>query len=150
MVRIPLQCEDDENLAADDIWSVCFVPRKTSFTNEHYAAQALKKMKEGHEDKGVDKQDNAEVAEANEDNDKVAKASEDKEKETVPDAEAKGGGNKPDGDGIAVSSGAGEGVMEPNGDVDRDVRKMDQGESPSKADEEMVRTDEKLRQEGRG
>ena len=62
---------------------------------------------------------------------------------TVPDAEAKGGGDEPDGDGIAVSSGAGEGVMEPNGDGDRDAQKMDEGESPPKADEEMVCTDAK-------
>ena len=62
-------------------------------------------MNEGHEDNGVAKEDNAEVAKASEDNDKVAEATEDKEKETVPDAEAKGGGDEPDGDGIAVSSG---------------------------------------------
>ena len=100
-------------------------------------------MNKGHEDKGVAKEGNAEVAVANEDNDKVAEATEDKEKETVPDAEAKGGGNEPDGDGIAVSSGAGEGVMEPNDDGDRDVQTMDEGESPTKADEEMVCTDVK-------
>ena len=98
-------------------------------------------MNEGHEDKGVHKEGNAKVAVANEDNDKVAEATEDKEKETVPDAEPKGGGNKPNGDGIAVSSGAGEGVMEPNDDSDRDVQTMDEGESPTKADEEMVCTD---------
>ena len=125
------------------MWSVCVVPGKTSFTNEDDAVKALKKMNEGHEDKGVDKEDNAEVAVANEDNDKVAEATEDKEKETVPDAEAKGGGDEPDGDGIAVSSGAGEGVMEPNGDGDRDLQTMDEGESPTKADEEMVCTDAK-------
>ena len=122
------------------MWSVCVAPGKTSFRNEDDAVQALKEMNEGYEDKGADKEDNAEVAIANEDNDKVAEATEDKEKETVPDAEAKGGGNKPDGDGIAVSSGAGEGVMDPNGDGDRDVQKMDEGESPPKADEEMVCT----------
>ena len=141
-VRIPPQQEDDEEVAADVMWSVCVVPGKTSFTNKDDAVQALKKMNEGHEDKDVGKEDNAEVAEANEDNDKVAEATEDKEKETVPDAEAKGGGDEPDGDGIAVSSGAGEGVMEPNGDGDRDVRKMNEGESPPEADEEMVCTDE--------
>ena len=58
-------------------------------------------MNEGQEDKGVGQEDNAEVAEANEDNDKVVEATEDKEDETVPDAEAKCGGDKPDGDGIA-------------------------------------------------
>ena len=125
------------------MWSVCVVPGKTSFTNEDDAVQALKKMNEGHEDKGVDKEDNAEVVVANEDNDKVAEATEDKEKETMPDAEAKGGGDEPDGDGIAVSSGAGEGVMEPNGDGDRDLQTMDEGEAPTKADEEMVCTDTK-------
>ena len=83
------------------------------------------------------------MAEANVDNDKVAEATEDKEKETVPDAEAKGGGDEPDGDGIAVLSAAGEGVMGPNGDCDRDVRKMDEGESPPKADDETVCTDKK-------
>ena len=112
------------------MWSVCIVPGKTSFTNKDDAVQALKKMNEGHKDKGVDKEDNAEVAVANEDNDKVAKATEDKEKETVPDAEAKGGGNELDGDGIAVWSGAGEGVMEPNGDGDRDLQTMDRGLRP--------------------
>ena len=71
----------------------------------------------------------------------MAEATEDREKDTVPDAEAKGGGD--DGDSIAVSSGAGEGVMEPNGDGDRDVQTMDKGESPTKADEEMVCTDAK-------
>ena len=34
-------------------------------------------------------------------------------------------------------------VMEPNGDGDRDVQTMDEGESPTKADEEMVCTDAK-------
>ena len=61
------------------MWSLCVVPGKTSFTNEDDAVQALKKINEGHEDKGVDKEDNAEVAIANEDNDKVAEATEDKE-----------------------------------------------------------------------
>ena len=103
---------------------------------------------EGHKDKGVRKEDNAEVAEAKEDNDKVVEATEDKEKETLPDAEAMGGGDEPDGDGIDPSSGAGdpshcEGVMEPNGDGDGDTGKMDEGESPPKADEEMVCTDER-------
>ena len=81
------------------------------------------------------------MAVANEHNDKVAEASENKEKETVQDAKAKGGGDEPYGDGIAVSSGAGRGVMEPNGDGDRDLQTMDEGESPTKADEEMVCTD---------
>ena len=124
------------------MWSVCVVQGKTSFTNEDDADEALKKMNEGHEDKGTGKEDNAEVAEADEDNDKVVKATEDKEKETVPDAEAKGGGDEPDGDGITVRSGAGEGVMEPNRDGDGDAGKMDEGESPPKANEEMVCTDE--------
>ena len=143
MVRIRPQWEDDEEVAADVMWSICVVPGKISFTNEDDAVQTLKKMNEGHEDKGVDKEDNAEVAEANEDNDKVAEVTEDKEKERVPDAEAKGGGDELDGEGIAVSSGAGEGVMEPNGNGDCDVRKMDEGESPGKADAKMVCTDEK-------
>ena len=59
--------------------SVCVVPGKTSFTNEDDAPQALKKMSEGHEDKGVGKEDNAEVAEANEDNDTAVEATKDKE-----------------------------------------------------------------------
>ena len=142
LIRMPQQWEGDEEVAADIMWFVCVVPGKTSFTNEDNAVQALKKNNEGHGDKGVDKEDNAEVAEANEDNDKVAEAIEDKEKETVPVAEAKGGGNKPDGEGIAVSSGAGEGVIEPNGDGDRDLRKINEGESRPKADEETVCTDE--------
>ena len=141
LVRIPPQWEDDEEVAADVMWSVCVVPGKTSFTNEDDAVQALKKMNKGHEDKGVDKKDNAEVAVANEDNDKVAEATEDKEEETVLDAEAKGGGDEPDGDGIAVSCGAGVGVMEPNGDGDCDLQTMDEGDSPTKADEEMLCTD---------
>ena len=128
-------------MAADVLWSVCVIPGRTSFTNEDDAVQALKEMNEGHEAKGVDKEDNAEVAVANEDNDKVEKATEAKEKVTVPDAEAKGGGDEPDGDGIAVSGGAGEGVMEPNGDGDRDLQTMDEAESSTKADEEMVCTD---------
>ena len=139
-VRIPPQPENDEEVGADVMWSVCVVPGKTSFTNEDDAVQALIKMNQGHEDKGVGKEGNA--------NDKVTEATEDKEKETVPDAEAKGGGDQPDGDGIAESSEGGdtshgEGVMEPNGDGDGDTRKMDEGESPPKADEEMVCTDEK-------
>ena len=143
MVQVPPQWEDDDEVAADVMWSVCVVPKKIPFANEDDAVQALKTMNEGHEDKGVDKEDNAEVAVANEDNDKVAEATEDKEKETVPDAEAKAGGDEPDGDGIAVSSGAGKGVMEPNGDGDRDLQTMDEGESSTKADEEMVCTDAK-------
>ena len=60
----------------------------------------------------------------------MTEATEDKEKEMVPDAEAKGGGDEPNGDGIAESSGAGnpshgEGVMEPNGDGDGDAGKTD-------------------------
>ena len=84
LVRILPQLEDDEEVAADVMWSVCVVPGKTSFTNEDDKVQALKNMNEGHEDKGVGKEDNAEVAKANEDNDKVVEATEDKEKETVP------------------------------------------------------------------
>ena len=66
----------------------------------------------------------------------------------MTDAEAKGGGDEPDGDGIAESKGAGDsspgkGVMEPDGDADGDARNMDEGESPGKADEEIVRTKEK-------
>ena len=99
-------------------------------------------MNKGHEDKGVGKEDNLEVAEANQDDDKVVEATEDKETHLGPDAEAKGGGDEPDGDGIAASSGAGEGVMEPDGDGDGDAGKMDEGESPPKANEEMVCTDE--------
>ena len=88
----------------------------------------------------LDKEDNA--------NDKVTEATEDKENGKVLDAEAKGGGDEPNGDGIGESSGAGdpshgEGVMEPNGDGDGDADKMDEGESPPKADEGMVCTDEK-------
>ena len=143
LVPIPPQWEDNEQVAANVMWSVCVVPEKTSFTNEDDAVQALKKMNQGHKDNGVDEGDKAEVTEAHEDNDKVAEDTEEKEEETMPDAEARGCDNEPDGDGIAVSSGAGEGVMEPNGDGDRDVQKKDQGESPPKADEEIVCTDEK-------
>ena len=98
-------------------------------------------MNQGHEDKHVGKEDNSEVEEANEDNDKVVEATKEKQKETVPDAEAKGGGDKPDGYGNAASSGAGEGVMQPNSDCDGDAGKMDQGKSQPKADDEMVCTD---------
>ena len=61
---------------------------------------------------------------------------------------AEGGGVVPNGDGIAESSGAGdpshgEGVMEPNGDGVGDTGKMDEGESPPKADEGMVPSDKK-------
>ena len=52
------------------MWSVCVVPPKTSFTTLDKAVQALKKMKEGHEDKGVGKEDNA--------NDKVTEGTKDK------------------------------------------------------------------------
>ena len=81
-------------------------------------------------------------------NDKVTDDTEVNEKDKVTDAEAKGGGNKPDGNGIAESSGAGDpshgkGVMEPNGDGDGDAGKMDKGAFPPKANEGMVRTDEK-------
>ena len=122
------------------MWSVCVVPGKTSFTNEDDAVQAFKRMNERHEDKGVGKEDNA--------NDKVMEATEDEEKEKVPDAEAKGGGNEPDRDGIAESSGArdpshGEDVMEPTDDGDGEAGKMDEGESPPKADEGMVCTDKR-------
>ena len=110
-----------------------------SFTNEDHMVQALKKMNERHEDKGVGRKDNA--------NDKVTNATEDNENDKVTDAEARGGGDEPDGDGIAESSGAGdpshgEGVMVPNAEGDGDAGKMDKGESPPKADEGMVRTDE--------
>ena len=130
------------------MWWVCVAPRETSFTNEDDAVQELKKMNERHDDKGVGKEDNAEGAEAKEDVDKVVEATEDKEKETVPDAEAKGRGDEPHGNGNAESSGAGnpsygEGVMEPNGDGDGDAGKMDEGETPFKADEEMACTDDK-------
>ena len=136
LVCIPPQGGDDEEFAADVIWSVCVVPGKISFTNEDDAVQALKKMDERHEDKGVGKEDNA--------NDKVTDATEDNEKDKLTDAKAKGGGGKPDGDGIAESSGAGDpslgkGVMEPNGDVDGDAGRMDKRESPPKAAEGMVR-----------
>ena len=102
--------------------------------------QALKKINAGHEDKGVGKEDNA--------SDKVTEATKDKEKETEPDVGAKVGGDEPDGDGIAESTRAcapshGEGVMAPNGDGDGDAEKMDEGESPPKADEEKVCTDKK-------
>ena len=96
-------------------------------------------MNEMHEDKGVGKEDNA--------NEKMTDATEDNEKDKVTDAEAKGGGDQPDKDGIAESSGAGdpshgEGVMEPNDGGDGDAGKMDEGKSPPKADDGMVRTDE--------
>ena len=99
LVRNPPQREDDEEVLADVMWSVCVVPGKTSFTNEDDAVQALKKMNERHEDKNVGKKDDA--------NDEVTEATEDKEKEKVPDAEAKSGCDEPDGDRIAESSGAG-------------------------------------------
>ena len=139
LVRIPPQWEDDEEVAADVMWPVCVVPGKTSCTNEDDAVQALKKMNERQEDKGVCKEDNA--------NDKVTDATEDNEKDKLTDAEAKGGGDERDGNGIAESSGAGypshrEGVNDPNGEGDGDARKMDVGEYPPKADEGMVGTDE--------
>ena len=122
------------------MWSVCIVLGKTSFTNEDDTVQALKKMNEGHEDTGVGKEDNA--------NDKVTAATKDEEKEKVPDAQAKGGGDEPDWDGNAESSGAGDpshgvGMIERNGDPDGDAGKMDEGESAPKADEGLVCTDEK-------
>ena len=122
------------------MWSVCVIPGKNSFTYEGDAVQALKKMNEGHEDKGVDKEDNA--------NDKVTEATKHEEREKVLDAESKGGGDEPDGDGTAELSGAadpshGEGVTEPNSDDDSDAGKMDEWESPRKADEKMVCTDAK-------
>ena len=140
LVRIPPQWEDDDKVAADVMWSVSVVPGKTSFTIEDNAVQALKTMTERHEDKGVNKEDNV--------NDKVTDTTKDNEKDKVTDADAKGGGDEPDGDCIAESSGAGdpsngEGVMEPNGDGDGDAGKMDEGESRPKADEVMVRTDER-------
>ena len=52
LVCIPPQWEDNEDVVADVMWFVCVVPGKTSFTNEDEAVQALKKMSEGHEDKG--------------------------------------------------------------------------------------------------
>ena len=140
LVRLPLQWRGDEEVAAKVMWRACVLPGEISITNEEDAVQALKKMKERHEDRGVGKEDNA--------NDKVTDGTEDNEKDKVTDTEAKGGGDQHNGDGIAESSGAGdpshgEGVMEPNGDVDGDAGKKDEGESAPKADEEMVRTDEK-------
>ena len=110
------------------MWSVCVVPAKTSFTNKDDAVQPLRRMNEGHEDRGVGKGEDA--------NDKVTEATEDKEKERVLYAEAKGSGDKPHGDGIAESSRAGapshgEGVMEPNDDADSDAGKMDEGGVPT-------------------
>ena len=140
LVRIPPPLEDDEQVAADVMRSVCVIPGEPSITNKDDAVQALKRMNHRHEDKAIHKEDHA--------NDKVMKATEDKEEETVPDAEAKGGGEERDGDGIAESNGAGdpshgEGVMEPNGDGDRDAAKIDEGESAPEADERMVCTEEK-------
>ena len=119
--------------------SVCVVPGKTSFTNENDAVQVLKKMNEGHEDKDGGKEDNV--------NDKVTEATRDKGEETMLDAETKGGGDESDGDGIADASSArhpshGEGVMEPISDGDGGAGKIDEGESPPKADEEMMCTNE--------
>ena len=48
--RIPPQWEDDEEVAADVMWSIWVVPGKTSFTNEDDAVQALKRINEGHEE----------------------------------------------------------------------------------------------------
>ena len=139
-VSIPPQSGDDEEVAADVMWPVWVVRGKTSFTNEDDAVQALKEINERHVDKGVGKEDNA--------NDKILDATADNVKDKLTDAEAKGGGDQLDGDGIAESSGAGnhshgEGVMEPNGDGDSDAKKLDQGESPPKTDEGMVRTNER-------
>ena len=89
LVRIPPQWEDDEEVAANVMWPVCVVPEKTSFTNEDDTVQALKKMDGRHEVKGVGNKDNA--------NDKVTDATEDNEKDKLPDAEAKGGGDEPNG-----------------------------------------------------
>ena len=72
LVRIPLHLEDDEEVAADLMLSVCVVPAGTSFLNEDDAVQAVKTMKEGHEDKGVGKEDC--------DNDEVTEDTKDKEK----------------------------------------------------------------------
>ena len=94
LVRIPPQKEDNEEVAADVICPVCVVPGETSLTKENGAVQALKKMNERHEDKGVDKEDNA--------TDKLTDATDVNEKEKVTDAEAKGGGDKPIG--MALSS----------------------------------------------
>ena len=69
------------------MWSVCVIPGKASFTNEDDAVPAPKKMNDGHAEKDVGKEDNAEVAEANEDKDKVMEATDNKKKETVPVAE---------------------------------------------------------------
>ena len=140
LFRIPLQWEDDEEVAADGMWSVCVVPGRTSFRNGDGAVQALKKMNERQDDKGVGKEDNA--------NDKVTDATEDNGKDKVTSAEAKDGGDEPDRDGIAESSGAGnpshgEGVMAPNRDGDSDAGKMDGAESGPEADEGMVRTNER-------
>ena len=90
-------------------------------------------MNARHENIGVGKED---------------KATEDTEKDKVTDAEATGGGDEPDENGIAKWSAAGEpshgeGMMEPNGDGDGDSGRMDEGKSPFRADEGMVRTDEK-------
>ena len=117
LVRIPQQWEHDEEPAADVMWPVCVVPGGTAFTNEDDAMQALKKMNERHENKGLGKEDTA--------NEKVTDGTKDNEKDKVTDAEARGGGDERDGDGIAESSGAGdpshgEGVKEPNGDGDGD------------------------------
>ena len=62
----------------------------------------------------------------------------------MTDAEARGVGEEHDGDGIAEPSGAGdpssgEGVTEPNRDGDGHAGKIDEGESPPKADAGMVK-----------
>ena len=81
-------------------------------------------------------------------NNKTTEASEAKEREKVTDSEAKGGADELDGEGIAESNGAGnrshgEGLMESNGDGDGDAGRIDEGESPPKADEGIVYTDKR-------
>ena len=115
-------------------------PGKDLIYKRRRRGASTQKDQEEHQDKGVRKEENT--------NDKVREAGEDKEKEKVPDAEAKGSGDEPDGDGIAESSGAGdpsqgESVMKPNGNGDGDAGKVDDGESPPKADEGSVCIDEK-------
>ena len=78
----------------------------------------------------------------------MTEGTEDEEKEKVPDAKAKGDGDESYGDRIAESSGAGdpshgERMIEPNSDDDGDAGKIEEGESPPKADEGMVCTEGK-------
>ena len=96
-------------------------------------------MNERHEDKGVGKEDSA--------NDKVTDATKDNEKDKGPMPRQRLVVTNPMG--MALPSRVGPATLHmakrdgAHGDSDGDAGKMDEGESPPKVDEGMVRTDEK-------